>query len=321
MDIQKVRIKDAFKIDSGKGRIRIDPDIVKNLNLNAKDVIGIFHPITGKKTAAILSIGKVKKDKGTNIIRIDQHIRRNLNALLDDIVEIYKIEASSAERIKLVGLEESLTIRIPQQIARILENRVINEGDILRFNVMGRRVDFVVIDHYPNVEVVRIRSDTEIIFLSKSLKELLYSEMIRAFKLDKQEGDFQELEIGPELTLKDILESDSILIFIDPKYQRIWIWFGRIIAKRMKSLIPKIVTSLRDKYGINFKIAIVNEGNESLGFKMRILGLSEEEIGDYRELEEDLNLLESFSREKILSLLEKIRNKEIKDEEDDDRTK
>ena len=48
----RLRVKDAFKDDSGMGRIRIDPEIVKNLKLKTGDAIEIFHPISKSKTAA-----------------------------------------------------------------------------------------------------------------------------------------------------------------------------------------------------------------------------------------------------------------------------
>ncbi|MFX1411934.1 MAG: AAA family ATPase, partial [Promethearchaeota archaeon] len=168
---RKVKIKDAYKIDAGRGRIRIDPDLIKELNFRTGDVIEILHPIAEKKTAALLYPGK-EEDKGTNSIRIDSSLRRNLDASLDDIVEIRKIEASLAERVTFAGLGESIILRTPQQITQMLENRVITKGDILSFNAMGRRIDLVIIDYYPKADAVRIHLDTKITISEKSHKEL-----------------------------------------------------------------------------------------------------------------------------------------------------
>ncbi len=167
---RKVKIKDAYKIDAGRGRIRIDPDLIKELNLRTGDVVEILHPAAEKKTAALLYPGK-EEDRGTNSIRIDSSLRRNLNASLDDIVEIRKIEASLAERITFAGLEESIILRTPQQITQILENRVVTKGDIISFNAMGRRIDFVVIEYHPKAEAVRIYLDTKITISEKTHKE------------------------------------------------------------------------------------------------------------------------------------------------------
>ena len=113
---RKVRVKDALKEDSGRGRIRIDPDVIKDLNLRNGDVIQITHPITKKDTAALLYPGK-SEDLGTNTIRIDPSLRRNLGASLDDIVEIRKIKASEATKITFAGLEETVIVRNTQQLA------------------------------------------------------------------------------------------------------------------------------------------------------------------------------------------------------------
>ena len=167
----KVRVKDAYKGDAGRGRIRIDPDLIKELNLKTGDVIEISHPVVFKKTAALLYPGKLE-DKGKNTIRIDSSLRRNIGAALDDIVGIRKIEASLAGRITFAGLEESVIIRRSDQLVRMLENRVITKGDILSFNAMGRRIDFIVIDYSPKADAVRIHLETKISISEKTHKEL-----------------------------------------------------------------------------------------------------------------------------------------------------
>jgi len=167
----KVRVKDAYKGDAGRGRIRIDPHLINELNLKTGDVIEISHPVVFKKTAALLYPGKLE-DKGKNTIRIDSSLRRNIGAALDDIVGIRKIEASLAERITFAGLEESVIIRRSDQLVRMLENRVITKGDILSFNAMGRRIDFIVIDYSPKADAVRIHLETKIAISEKTHKEL-----------------------------------------------------------------------------------------------------------------------------------------------------
>jgi transitional endoplasmic reticulum ATPase len=166
-----VRIKDAYKGDAGRGRIRVDPDIIKKLNLRTGDVIEINNHVTRKKTVATLFPGKIE-DKGNNSIRLDSSIRRNIESSIDDAVEIRKIEASLADRITFAGLEQSIILRTPQQLTQILENRIITIGDILSFNAMGRRIDLVVVDYHPKVDAVRIDLETKITISEKSSNEL-----------------------------------------------------------------------------------------------------------------------------------------------------
>ena len=175
---KKVKIRDAYKGDAGRGRIRIDPLVINEMNLKTGDVIEIIHSVANKKTAALLYPGK-DEDKGSNAVRIDSSLRRNLNASLDDIVEIRKIEASLADKITFAGVEESVILRDPNRLVRMLENRVITKADILSFNAMGRRIDFIVVDYTPKADAVRIHLETKISISEKSHKELEESESRR----------------------------------------------------------------------------------------------------------------------------------------------
>lgn len=179
---QKIRVKDAFKEDAGRGIIRIDPAVMQHLKLKQGDVIEIRHPITQRRTAAMLLMGKVE-DANSNTIRIDPSLRRNLDAAIDDYVEISKIEVSMAESLTFSSLDESFIIRDPQHLTRKLENRVITKGDSVSFYAMGRRIDFVVIDYKPDVRAVKINLSTKISFADKKIKELMKEEPSRVKRI------------------------------------------------------------------------------------------------------------------------------------------
>ncbi|MFX1411884.1 MAG: AAA family ATPase [Promethearchaeota archaeon] len=206
----KLRIKDAFKEDAGRGIIRIDPVIIKRLKLQSGDIIKIINPNNNKNTAALLSTGK-EDDKDTNIIRIDPSLRRNINVSIDDYVEIQKIEAGLADSLTFAGLDESYLLRGTQQLARKLENRVITKGDCLSFYAMGRRVDLVVVDYTPNVEAVRIHLDTKIKFTTKEYKDLIDKQPIRV-KYEAISELEQEMEkIRGRVTYEDIGGLDNVI--------------------------------------------------------------------------------------------------------------
>ncbi|MBD3255790.1 MAG: CDC48 family AAA ATPase [Candidatus Lokiarchaeota archaeon] len=175
---ERLRVKDAFKEDAGRGIVRIDPDIIKSSSWKTGDVLSISHPVANKRSAALLYPGRAE-DKGTGIIRMDPSIRRNLDASLDDIVFVRKIEAALADKIMFAGLEEAVILRNSQQLARKLENRVITKEDILSFYSYGRRVDLIVVDYSPKAEAVRIHLDTKIKLSEKSHKELVDLEKSR----------------------------------------------------------------------------------------------------------------------------------------------
>ncbi|MFW9825092.1 MAG: AAA family ATPase [Candidatus Thorarchaeota archaeon] len=196
---RNVRIKDAYKVDEGRGKIRIDPSIIKEQKFKTGDVIEISNPRNSKKTAALLYPGK-PEDKGSDSIRIDSSLRRNLNVSLDDIVAIRKIEAEIATRIVFAGIEESVIIRRSEQLVRMLENRVITEGDIISFNAMGRKIDFIVTDFSPKADAVRIHLSTEIRIAEKTHKELLQLEN-RRVTFDDIGGMDTEIQ-----SIRDIIE-------------------------------------------------------------------------------------------------------------------
>ena len=174
-----LKIKDAFKEDVGRDLVRLDPDVVQILNLKTGDVIEISHPLSEKKTAALIYPGK-NEDKGSGTIRVGSSLRRTLSASLDDIVEIRKIDAALADKITFAGLKEAIFTRKSQQLARTLENRVVTKGDILSFYASAnKRVDLVVIDYTPRTEAVRIHLDTEIIISEKSHRKIIESEKSR----------------------------------------------------------------------------------------------------------------------------------------------
>ena len=53
---RRVEIKDTYREDAGKGRIRVDPLIIKDLNLKECDAIEMSHPKGRKKTVGIIYV-------------------------------------------------------------------------------------------------------------------------------------------------------------------------------------------------------------------------------------------------------------------------
>ncbi len=173
----RLRVKDAFKNDSGQGRIRIDAEVVKKLNLKNGDVLEIYNPISKLKTAALLFPSK-REDNGAGIIRLDPFLRRNIDTTLDDYVEICKIKVALAEKVVFAGLTETIVIS-PKQLNSLLENRVLTKNDILSFYSYNKKYDFVVIDFLPKTAAVRIHSGTEIKLSEKTHKEIIEREKSR----------------------------------------------------------------------------------------------------------------------------------------------
>ncbi|MFX1260297.1 MAG: hypothetical protein ACFFAN_20805, partial [Promethearchaeota archaeon] len=147
--------------------------------------------------------------------------------------------------------------------------------------------------------------------LKKGQLPELEVEKVIVFQFNDQLGDYEELEIQEDIPLYELLDSDFVLLFVDPKSYRCWLWHGSNTTTRMKFIAAKMAPKIRDRHGIAYKITAVDDGNETLGFKIAV-GLEEEpdyekeQMGPaYEGTAEDMELLEELSREKITLLLEK----------------
>jgi hypothetical protein len=134
---------------------------------------------------------------------------------------------------------------------------------------------------------------------------------IIVYQFNDEIGDFEELIIDPGVELKDLLDDDFVLLFVDPKHFRVWLWHGYNTTTRMKFIAAKMAPPIRDRHGIAFKITAVDQDNESHAFLV-MLGLEKEIDYDleqtgpaYEGTAKDLELLEALSREKILLILKK----------------
>ena len=134
---------------------------------------------------------------------------------------------------------------------------------------------------------------------------------ITVYQFNDELADFEELIIDPTIQLKDLLHDDFVLLFVYPQLFTVWLWLGNDTTTEMKFKAAKRAPFIRDRHSIAFKIATVDQDNETKDFLVMI-GLAEEKDEDqvqnkpaYAGTKEDIELYESLSREKILLILEK----------------
>ena len=113
------------------------------------------------------------------------------------------------------------------------------------------------------------------------------------------------------MPLFELLDSDSILLFFDPKRKRVWMWIGNSSSTRMRFMATQDSYRIRDRYVFGFKISSIDENDEVRDFKTFVgLKKNEEEIEgtigpQYRGTPEEMKIFESMSEEKILLILKK----------------
>ena len=86
------------------------------------------------------------------------------------------------------------------------------------------------------------------------------------FKIDEEKEDFAAIE-SEDSPLQALLDSNYIYIIVIPIDKEILIWQGSNANIRMKFIATQNAPKIRDKYGVDFKISTVEEGEESSGFK------------------------------------------------------
>lgn len=86
------------------------------------------------------------------------------------------------------------------------------------------------------------------------------------FTLDEDLEEFKEIKDRTD-PLSENFNSNSIYVIVDSENKTIWIWHGSNTNIRMKFIATHNAPLIRDKYGIDYKIAGIDEGNEPLDFK------------------------------------------------------
>ncbi|MGN6708385.1 MAG: CDC48 family AAA ATPase, partial [Candidatus Nitrosocosmicus sp.] len=143
-----------------------DPNVAKQLNIASGDAIELSS--LGRKTT-VLSWPAKESDKGKGLIRIDGLIRNRLDVGINDEIEIRVVESKNAKSITFAPIEPLRIMGAEEFLAEYLNGTLMTKGDTIPINVMGRRIDLVVIATNPSGPVI-INNSTEIIVSEESSK-------------------------------------------------------------------------------------------------------------------------------------------------------
>jgi len=162
-----LRVTEAKPADAGRGIVRLDPEVLKILDLHEDDVVIIEG---GKQTAAVVRRG-YPEDANRGIIRMDGGQRRNAGVGIDDKVGLRKALARPAEKVNLAPTEPVRIMGGEQFMAQNLQGRAITRGDVITVSIMGRKFDFVVTSFAPGADAIIVSPQTEIKIAEKPAKE------------------------------------------------------------------------------------------------------------------------------------------------------
>lgn len=161
-----LKVAEAEQRDVGRKIARVDPSVAKRLNISSGDALELVSP--GRKTT-VLSWPAKESDRGKELIRIDGLIRNRLDVGINDLIEIRVVESREAKSITFAPIEPLRIMGAEEFLAEYLNGTLMTKGDTIPINVMGRRVDLVVISTNPSGPVI-ISNSTEIVVSEESSK-------------------------------------------------------------------------------------------------------------------------------------------------------
>ncbi len=161
-----LKVAEAEQRDVGRKIARVDPSVAKRLNISSGDALELVSP--GRKTT-VLSWPAKESDRGKELIRIDGLIRNRLDVGINDLIEIRVVESKEAKSITFAPIEPLRIMGAEEFLAEYLNGTLMTKGDTIPINVMGRRVDLVVISTNPSGPVI-INNSTEIVVSEESSK-------------------------------------------------------------------------------------------------------------------------------------------------------
>ena len=153
-----LRVAEANSRDVGRRVGRVDPKVASEIGLSTGDAVEIS---AGKKKTTVLSWPAYQEDYGRGLIRIDGYTRSKLEVGINDNVDIKKIETNEAQKITLAPTEPLRILGAEEYLAAFLDGQLVTKGDTIPLNVMGQRIDLVVISTAPGGPVI-ISRNTEV---------------------------------------------------------------------------------------------------------------------------------------------------------------
>ena len=163
-----LKVAEADARDAGRRIARVDPEVAEKLALETGDALEIIVPSTKKKTTA-LHWPAYQRDYGKGTIRIDGYARNRLGIGIGDTVDIRKVEAKTAQSVVLAPTEQLRIMGAEVYLAGFLKGQVVAKGDTIPINIMGQRIDLVVISTNPGGPVI-IDPETEVTVSEESAK-------------------------------------------------------------------------------------------------------------------------------------------------------
>ncbi len=157
-----VRVREARQRDVGRGIVRVD----STLGFSTGDLLGI----DGKKKTVAVVWPSYPEDVGHGFIRIDGITRANAGVGVDDRVTIRKITANPAQKITLAPAGNLSLRNGNEYVKQALEDQPLSRGDHIRFQIMGRVIEYAVVNFQPLGDAVVVNRNTQVDLKAEPMK-------------------------------------------------------------------------------------------------------------------------------------------------------
>ncbi len=163
-----LKVAEALQNDIGRGIVRIDSKVKKELGLATGD----FVKLSGKKSTVAIVWQSHPEDEGLDLARMDGIIRQNTGIGLGDKVKLEKVEVKEAKKLVLSPKEAMrYSPGFDQYVKRKLIGKGMLKGNILPVGVFGTAIPLIVSQVLPQTPVI-VTENTEVVVKNEPLKEL-----------------------------------------------------------------------------------------------------------------------------------------------------
>jgi transitional endoplasmic reticulum ATPase len=136
----KLKVVEALQDDAYKGIARIDPEIMKELEIKRGDVI----LIKGNRETVAIADRAYPADVGEGIIRIDGILRRNARTGIGDVLSVSKAIIKEAKKVIIAPAQKGIMVQAESEsLRRGLLGRAVVKGDIVVLGGVQRRRDLM----------------------------------------------------------------------------------------------------------------------------------------------------------------------------------
>ncbi|GGT93964.1 AAA family ATPase [Sulfodiicoccus acidiphilus] len=164
----ELRVLEAKQKDVGRGKVRIDTDLLASIGVTAGDVV----EIEGTRKTAAIAWPNASEDAGMDVIRMDGITRKNAGVSIGDRVVVRKAQVRPASFVKLAPSNFSITVDpgFVSYVKKKLRDYPMVEGDTVLIPVLGQAIPFTVIQVKP-VGVVIANDETSITISEKPIEQ------------------------------------------------------------------------------------------------------------------------------------------------------